>query len=73
MEDLGAQVVERMPIGSHHTWVGLLFTYGLVGFIAQATPYYGAFRFTNQGTEKQGCQSGVKYNIILFIMSLLKI
>jgi len=50
------------------TPVGLLFTYGLVGFIAQATPLLWSFRFTNQGTEKQGCQSRVKYNI-LFIMS----
>jgi hypothetical protein len=29
----GPQVLANMPIGSHHTWFGLLYTHGLVGFI----------------------------------------
>ena len=30
----GPHHVENMPIGSHHTWLGLLFVKGAVGFIA---------------------------------------
>jgi hypothetical protein len=34
----GPHVVEYMPIGSHHTWYGLLFVKGIVGFYALAIP-----------------------------------
>jgi len=34
----GPHVVEYMPIGSHHTWYGLLFVKGLVGFLALLVP-----------------------------------
>jgi hypothetical protein len=34
----GPHIVEYMPIGSHHTWWGLLFVKGLVGFLALAVP-----------------------------------
>lgn len=34
----GAPVFLGMPIGSHHTWFGLLFTQGIVGFLAFAIP-----------------------------------
>ena len=34
----GPHLVEAMPIGSHHTWAGLLFVKGLVGFFALAVP-----------------------------------
>ncbi len=34
----GGQAVERMLIGSHHTWWGLLFVKGAVGFAALAIP-----------------------------------
>lgn len=34
----GPHLVEHMPIGSHHSWAGLLFVKGIVGFIALATP-----------------------------------
>ncbi|AFY65463.1 O-antigen ligase [Geitlerinema sp. PCC 7407] len=33
LESEGPEVVARMPIGSHHTWLGLLFAHGLVGFL----------------------------------------
>lgn len=35
----GPHIVEYMPIGSHHTWWGLLFVKGLVGFLAMAVPF----------------------------------
>ncbi|MFD1341113.1 O-antigen ligase domain-containing protein [Litorisediminicola beolgyonensis] len=34
----GPHLVEYMPIGSHHTWFGLLFVKGLVGFFALLVP-----------------------------------
>jgi hypothetical protein len=34
----GPHLVEFMMIGSHHTWYGLLFVKGIVGFIALAIP-----------------------------------
>lgn len=34
----GPPVLANLPIGSHHTWVGLLYTKGLVGLIALALP-----------------------------------
>lgn len=36
--EIGPKMVEHMPIGSHHSWYGLLFVKGLVGAIALATP-----------------------------------
>jgi hypothetical protein len=34
----GPHIVEYMPIGSHHTWYGLLFVKGIVGFTALLVP-----------------------------------
>lgn len=34
----GPHLVQFMPIGSHHTWYGLLFVKGAVGFLALAIP-----------------------------------
>jgi hypothetical protein len=34
----GPHLVEYMPIGSHHTWAGVLFVKGLAGFIALTVP-----------------------------------
>lgn len=34
----GPKIVELMPIGSHHSWYGLLFVKGLVGLLALAIP-----------------------------------
>ena len=39
----GPHLVEFMPIGSHHTWYGLLFTKGIVGFYALVIPMFSSF------------------------------
>lgn len=39
----GPHLVEYMPIGSHHTWYGLLFVKGLVGAIVLAVPFIVSF------------------------------
>ena len=36
--ELGPHLVEFMPIGSHHSWYGLLFVKGIVGFCALFIP-----------------------------------
>ncbi len=35
----GPHLVEYMPIGSHHTWWGLLFVKGIVGMLALLVPF----------------------------------
>jgi hypothetical protein len=35
----GSHAVEYMPIGSHHTWFGLLFVKGLVGMLSLIIPF----------------------------------
>jgi hypothetical protein len=35
----GSHAVEYMPIGSHHTWFGLLFVKGMVGLLALFVPF----------------------------------
>jgi hypothetical protein len=30
----GPHLLKKMPLGSHHTWFGLLFTHGVIGFTA---------------------------------------
>jgi hypothetical protein len=39
----GSHLVEFMPIGSHHTWHGLLFVKGAVGFMALVLPLAWSF------------------------------
>ena len=39
----GSHLVEFMPIGSHHTWYGLLFVKGAIGFLALAVPLAWSF------------------------------
>lgn len=39
----GPHLVEYMPIGSHHSWAGLLFVKGIVGALAFAVPLTATF------------------------------
>ncbi len=41
----GPHLVEYMPIGSHHSWYGLLFVKGLLGAFALAVPLSASFAF----------------------------
>lgn len=38
--ETGPKMVEHMPIGSHHSWYGLLFVKGMVGAFALAIPLF---------------------------------
>ncbi len=39
----GPHLVEYMPIGSHHSWFGLLFVKGMVGLLSLAIPMFVSF------------------------------
>ncbi len=41
----GPHLVEHMPIGSHHTWYGLLFVKGVVGSLSLAFPLLCSFLY----------------------------
>lgn len=43
LELRGPAVVAHMPVGSHHTWLGILFTHGLVGGVALAIAFIWSF------------------------------
>ncbi|WP_238474137.1 O-antigen ligase family protein [Altericroceibacterium spongiae] len=55
----GPHLVEYMPIGSHHSWYGLLFVKGLSGAIALAVPLVVSFvllfwRARHSGLQRAG-------------------
>ncbi|MBT8086613.1 MAG: O-antigen ligase domain-containing protein, partial [Gammaproteobacteria bacterium] len=41
--EAGPHLVQFMPIGSHHTWLGLLFVKGVAGVVALAVPMFFTF------------------------------
>ncbi len=66
----GPHLVEFMPIGSHHSWYGLLFVKGIVGFFALAIPM--AVTFILLLARAQRCrtaQAGLSCILILFMFS----
>jgi len=68
----GPHMVEYMPIGSHHTWFGLLFVKGIVGFFALAIPmlisffalWRNAFRLDSAGGA---ARTGLSMMLVLFL------
>ncbi|MBY6137263.1 hypothetical protein KUV61_15610 [Nocardioides marinus] len=48
----GSHAVEYMPIGSHHTWFGLLFVKGVVGFAAFLVPLVWHIAFVMMDAAK---------------------
>ncbi|GAB1545034.1 hypothetical protein NUACC21_77100 [Scytonema sp. NUACC21] len=43
LEEYGPALVGRMPIGSHHTWFGILYAHGLVGCLALVLALLSSF------------------------------
>jgi hypothetical protein len=65
----GPHLVEFMPIGTHHTWNGLLFVKGAVGFIALAIPFAAsALEFSLKSLCDQTARAalGVLVAVLLF-------
>lgn len=65
---MGPHVVEFMPIGSHHTWAGLAFVKGMVGFYSLAIPMFLGFLFLL--VKAQNSQDAATGLAILFILFL---
>jgi hypothetical protein len=64
----GGHNVEFMPIGSHHTWYGLLFVKGIVGFMALFIPMiYSFFDLLIKSQRSQTAKVGMSIILILFL------
>ncbi|MFV0368730.1 MAG: O-antigen ligase family protein [Hyphomicrobiaceae bacterium] len=63
----GPAIVEEMPIGSHHSWYGLLFVKGVVGFIALLVPLVVSFLFFFARSQKSR-NARTALGIILFFI-----
>ncbi|MBD2105161.1 O-antigen ligase domain-containing protein [Leptolyngbya sp. FACHB-261] len=67
----GPHLVEYMPIGSHHSWFGLLFVKGLVGFLALAVPLLLSFvDLLLKAQNSVIAQTGLSILLILFLYAL---
>ncbi|WP_254305864.1 DUF131 domain-containing protein [Sphingopyxis sp. BSNA05] len=66
----GPHLVEYMPIGSHHSWYGLLFVKGLLGLLALATPLMITLALLLQSalTSRLG-QTGLAMAMLLLMYS----
>jgi len=64
----GPHLVEFMPIGSHHSWYGLLFVKGFVGLCALAIPLLWSFfaLWVRSFTSASG-RTGLALVLILFL------
>jgi hypothetical protein len=64
----GPHLVEYMPIGSHHTWYGLLFVKGIVGLFALAVPLACSFLdLTIKSQTSRTARVGLSMVFILFL------
>lgn len=65
----GGHVVEHMPIGSHHTWWGLLFVKGLTGMLALLIPM--AWQIANSMAEAaRGARGRLPLGLVMTIVLL---
>ena len=64
----GPHIVEYMPIGSHHTWYGLLFVKGAVGFSSLALPMLASFvELTLKAQSSRTARGGLAMLITLLL------
>lgn len=66
--ETGPHVAEFMPIGSHHTWYGLLFVKGIVGFFALLIPLVWSFvDLAVKSQTSKTAQTGLNMLVIIFL------
>ncbi|MGB3636863.1 MAG: O-antigen ligase family protein [Rivularia sp. (in: cyanobacteria)] len=66
----GFKGTEDMPIGSHHTWIGLLFIKGWVGFFAFLIPFVSSFIYlVIKAHHNQTAKVGLYFLLILLVYS----
>jgi hypothetical protein len=64
----GPHLVEYMPIGSHHSWYGLLFVKGIVGLAALALPMLWAFvEMLVKAQASRTARAGLGVILVLFL------
>ena len=64
----GPHMVEYMPIGSHHTWYGLLFVKGLVGLLACLIPMIvGLLELSIKSSRHKEARLGLGMLLLLFL------
>ncbi len=64
----GPHVVEYMPIGSHHSWAGLAFVKGAVGFYSLAIPMFlSFFDLLIKAQRNKEAATGLAILFILFL------
>ncbi|WP_051311560.1 capsular biosynthesis protein [Zooshikella ganghwensis] len=64
----GPHLVEYMPIGSHHSWYGLLFVKGIIGFFALAIPLvFSLFSLGRKALKHPYIQTGFASSAILML------
>ncbi|BAY80856.1 hypothetical protein NIES267_03210 [Calothrix parasitica NIES-267] len=67
----GPPVLANLPIGSHHTWVGLLYTKGLVGFMALALPVlWSLIELLIKSRHSKIAETSLSILLILLLFSL---
>lgn len=70
VEPKGPPVTTGKPIGSHHTWFGLLFSNGIVGCIAFAVPLFWSFlEFLIKAQKNPTAQAALGVVLVLFFYS----
>jgi hypothetical protein len=69
----GPKIVEGMPIGSHHSWYGLLFVKGIVGLLALAIPltFTGIYLFWNS-SKSEICYTATLMVIVVICYSFFE-
>ena len=69
-EDEGPRVVVGMPIGGHHTWVGLLYYHGVIGCLAFALPMIWSFvELVLKAQKSKAAQVSLSVLIVLMLFS----
>lgn len=64
----GPHITEHMPIGSHHSWFGLLFVKGIIGFLALFVPMLWSFiEFLIKAQADRDARVGLSMVLILFL------
>ncbi|HHP7231496.1 MAG TPA: O-antigen ligase family protein [Xenococcaceae cyanobacterium] len=68
ISEKGPAFLFHMPIGSHNTWLGALYTFGLVGFIALAVAFlFTLFNLAIQARKSQVATVGLYLFLSLFV------
>jgi hypothetical protein len=66
----GPHIVEFMPIGTHHTWNGLLFVKGAFGFVALLIPVVASFiEFTLKSMRDQSARAALSVMVVTLLFS----